>query len=232
MEAITQEKRNVGSLVREIVFGMEDGMVSTLGSITGIAIGSQDHYIVILAGCVIISVESISMGIGSYLSNRSEQDIDDARVHDEKKQIADRPEYEEEEMKAFFVRDGWPQELSAQMASAAATNPELMLTEMKYRELGITHMQQAVNPVHNAAAMFFAYIVGGLIPLFAYFILPVSYAMPISIVITLFGLFVLGGATTRFTKQSIWKAGLRMLVLGGLALAVGLLVGQFATVLQ
>ena len=52
------------STLRELVFGMEDGMVSTLGSITGIAVTTQDPFITLLAGLVIVGVESISMGVG------------------------------------------------------------------------------------------------------------------------------------------------------------------------
>lgn len=60
--------------IREIVFGLEDGMVSTMGVVTGIAGGTQDTFIVILAGMVIISVESLSMAAGTYLSNKTEEE--------------------------------------------------------------------------------------------------------------------------------------------------------------
>lgn len=60
----------VGSM-REIVFGLEDSLVSTLGTITGIAAGTQSRYIVLLAGLVLIAVEATSMAAGSYLSTKS-----------------------------------------------------------------------------------------------------------------------------------------------------------------
>ena len=59
------------SHVREIIFGMQDGMVSTLGALTGIAVGTNDYFTVILSGVVIIAVESISMSIGSFTSSAS-----------------------------------------------------------------------------------------------------------------------------------------------------------------
>ena len=79
-----QRNTSIGSKIREVVFGMEDGMVSTLGAITGIAIGSQDHYTVILSGTIIIAVESISMSIGSYISRRSEYEVNSRRIEEEK----------------------------------------------------------------------------------------------------------------------------------------------------
>ncbi len=57
--------------IREIVFGLEDSFVSTLGAITGIAAGTDSSYIVILSGLVIIAVEATSMAAGSYLSSES-----------------------------------------------------------------------------------------------------------------------------------------------------------------
>lgn len=60
--------------IREIIFGLEDGLVSTLGVVTGIAEGTQDRFVIILAGLVVIFVESLSMAAGTYLSNKSEKE--------------------------------------------------------------------------------------------------------------------------------------------------------------
>lgn len=57
--------------IREIIFGLEDSLVSTLGAVTGIAVGAQNTYVVILAGLTLIAVEATSMAAGSYLSSKS-----------------------------------------------------------------------------------------------------------------------------------------------------------------
>ena len=69
-------KRQVAESIREIVFGLEDSLVSTLGAITGIAVGTQSTYIVILSGLVLIAAEGMSMAAGSYLSSKSSYDAD------------------------------------------------------------------------------------------------------------------------------------------------------------
>lgn len=56
--------------MREIVFGLEDSLVSTMGAITGIAVGTNNTYIVILSGLVILFAEGTSMSAGSYLSTK------------------------------------------------------------------------------------------------------------------------------------------------------------------
>lgn len=64
-------RKEIVNNMREIVFGLEDSLVSTLGAITGIAAGAEQTYIVILAGLTLIAVEASSMAAGSYLSSKS-----------------------------------------------------------------------------------------------------------------------------------------------------------------
>lgn len=210
--------------LKEVVFGMEDGMVSTLGSITGIAVGSGQHATVILAGFVIIAVESIAMGIGSYLSNRSQEEVDQRKLHEEKTEIESYPYEEKQELETIYLKDGWPKDLAKQMAETASSNPELMLKEMALHELQV-FPQSGSTSITGGLYMFGAYVIGGMVPLFAYLLLPLNQALPISIGVTLVGLFGLGAGTTKFTKQPLLKSGIRMLLVGGLALVVGLIAG-------
>lgn len=64
-------KKLFAEYIREIVFGLEDSLVSTLGAIVGIAVGSQSRFVVILSGLVILAAEATSMSAGSYLSSKS-----------------------------------------------------------------------------------------------------------------------------------------------------------------
>jgi len=220
---------NLSSLVREVVFGMEDGMVSTLGAISGIAVGTSDRYIVLLSGIVIIAVESISMGVGSYLSNRTSKEVDEYAVKEEKEDIGDDiDDQESNKLSKLFMRDGWPEKISSEMAKITKSNKKLFLREMQYRELGIFPYVRK-NPLKNAVFMYFAYGLGGLIPLSSYFFLPISSAISWSVVITLICLFALGAATTKFTKASPVRSGLRIFLLGGIALLVGVLIGEIAS---
>lgn len=63
-------RHEVVDSMREIVFGLEDSLVSTLGAVTGIAAGTNSRHIVILSGVVILSAEAVSMAVGSYLSSK------------------------------------------------------------------------------------------------------------------------------------------------------------------
>jgi VIT1/CCC1 family predicted Fe2+/Mn2+ transporter len=223
---IHHQKSGIASSIREIVFGMEDGMVSTMGAVTGIAVGSGDHFIVILSSVVIIAVESISMGVGSYLSSKSEREVGERMLEEERQEIKAYPVEEKEEMVDLFKKDGWPKHVAVQMAEYAAKDKKLMLKEMAYRELRVIPGNLG-NPIRNGFFMWGSYIFGGLIPVFPYFLINDSVVsiVPVSVFITLFGLFFLGVATTKFSNRVWWKAGLEMFVLAGLAGLVGYLVG-------
>lgn len=77
-------KHGIVDSMREIIFGLEDSLVSTLGAITGIAVGTGSQYIVILSGLVLIAAESMSMAAGSYLSSKNASQAE-AEFHDGKK---------------------------------------------------------------------------------------------------------------------------------------------------
>jgi vacuolar iron transporter family protein len=213
------------SRIRELVFGMEDGMVSTLGAITGIAAATHDLFTTVLAGLVVISVESISMGVGSYLSSKSVRAIDERKLEEERQELFDHPEEEKEELIEMYVRDGWTKKLAREMAKEASKNKDLFLQEMAYRELKIFPSEME-EPLRNGLVMGGSYILGGAVPITAYFIFPLYTAIVCSIVVTLIGLFLLGVYTTKFSKRVWWKAGLEMFALAGLAAAVGYVVGQ------
>ncbi len=216
------------SVIRESIFGVEDGIVSTFGAILGIATATHDPFIVLLTGFVIISVESISMGVGSYISSRSETDIEERKLKEERSEIKKYPKLEKQEMIGLFVSDGWPKKIAKEMAEVASKNKDLLLTEMAYRELKV-FPDKIDFPIKNALAMFMSYVVGGMIPLSAYLLLPVDKAIIFSIPLTLVALFLIGAYTTKFTKRSWLRAGLEMMILASLAAVVGYVVGQFAT---
>lgn len=224
------QKSISAALLREVVFGMEDGMVSTLGAITGIAFGTGDQFTILLAGFVVVSVESISMGVGSYLSNKSENAMQKRILDEERQEIKLFLKEETEELVDMYIKDGWTKKTAETMANEAAKNPDLMLKEMAYRELGVSPIQEE-NPIKNALYMGVSYIVGGIVPLLSYLFLEIDTAIITSISTTLFALFILGAATTKYTKRNWLKAGAEMLILASIASAIGFGVAKLANML-
>ena len=224
LDFIHHQKSGVISFIREIVFGVEDGMISTLGVLVGIAIGTNSHFVIILSGFVIIIVESISMGVGSYLSSKSVKEVAERKLKEEQIEVKEYPETEKKELAEIYIKDGWPSNLANEMALVASKNKSLFIREMALRELYI-HPEKLEKPMRGGIFMFFSYIIGGTIPLLPYFVFPVSLAIVFSIVITVIGLFFLGCITAKFTKRSWLKAGFEMFFVAGIAALVGYIVG-------
>lgn len=212
---------------REIVFGMQDGMVSVIGALTGIAVGTNDHFVVLLSGFAIIAIGAISMAIGTFTSLGTERKIQKRMLFEESVEIHESLKEERKEIETLFIHGGWPEAMAQKMAECASENEKLMLHEMAYRELSIIP-EKVSHPSKNSIAMFFSWLIGGTIPLIPYFFFSVQSGMYVSVTITLFGLFLLGVITSKYTKQNSFMAGLTIFFLAGLAIVAGYTIGHLA----
>jgi len=211
--------------IRQLVFGFEDSLVSTLGAITGIAGGSQDNFVVVLAGMVIIFVESLSMGVGAFLSSKSEREVIEATIAKEKKLIAKDPEGERTEIRAYLKKHGFKQKEMESIVEYLMSNRRLLLEEMMVHEYGMI-ADSAKMSRKRGLVMWASYFVGGFFPVLPYLLLPIGLALPVSIATTLVILFSFGALKTKFTGQSWIKSGAEMMLLSISAAVVGYIVGR------
>jgi VIT1/CCC1 family predicted Fe2+/Mn2+ transporter len=79
------------------------------------------------------------------------------------------------------------------------------------------------------AVMFFSYFISGFIPLMPYFVWPIDIALPYSILFSLIALLVLGAVGARISKTSMMKDALRMVIVGGMAIAIGVGAGAIVS---
>lgn len=226
-ESKNTAQRMINSL-REVVFGLEDGIVSTLGAITGIAVGTQNTGIVIVSGLVIIFVESLSMSAGTFLSSKSENEMKERMLAEERYEIQTNPEKEKRELREFYESRGFQPDEIEMMIARVTSDEELWLEEMAYRELGIIPDEED-TAVRDAGFMGISYIAGGVIPLTAYFFLPVGSAMPISIGGAVTALFLLGYAKGKLVHTNPYKSGVEMMIVSASAAALGYVVGAVAS---
>lgn len=211
--------------IRDIVFGLEDGMVSTLGVVVGIAIGSGDRWTTLLAGVVVIFVESLSMSAGSYLSSKSERESLQREIDEELQQIRENHGEEMREWRQFYKDRGLQDDDIAQIENHYRDNEKLLLEDMMHKELGITH-RFLRNPGENALFMLFSYFLGGLVALSMYVFLPLALAVPVSVVFTFVVLFLVGFAKGRFVGIAPLRSGLEMVLISFAAAAIGFAVGK------
>jgi len=216
--------------IREVVFGLEDGLVSTMGAVAGIAAGTENGRIVILSGLVIIAVEALSMAAGSYLSNKSHREMLEKRIADERREIEEKPEEETEELRVMYRQRGFNADEIEILVRRITADKELWLEEMMAKELRIG-ANDLEEPKSRAIVMGVAYVIGGAVPLVPYWLLRVDVALPVSVAATALALFVIGYVKAGATGMSRWKGALEMVVIASaaavLAYAIGKAVGGF-----
>lgn len=217
----------VRARLRDAVFGTQDGLISTMGALTGIAAGTQNREAVVIAGFVIVAVESLSMAAGSYLSSKSQREYLERLLREEEEEIARDPEGERQEIWDMYRARGFADAEIDIIAKRLLSDPKLLLEDMAHKELGISP-ETLEEPFGNALVMGIAYVIGGFVPVAPYLLLPIAAAMPVSIAGTLLALFLFGGLKGRIVKQVWWRSGLEMLGIAGVAALVGFVIGQIA----
>ena len=216
----------VRTRLRDAVFGTQDGLISTLGALTGIAAGTRSGETVVIAGFVIVAVESLSMAAGSYLSSKSQREYLERLLREEEEEIKNEPEKERQEIWEMYQARGYADHEIEIIAKRLMSDPKLLLEDMAHKELGIAP-EALEEPFGNALVMGTAYVIGGLVPVLPYLMLPIRTAMPISITGTLLALFLFGGLKGRVVRQGWWRSGVEMLSVAGVAALVGFLIGRF-----
>jgi len=129
-------------------------MVSTLGALTGIAIGSNNYFFIILSGFVIVAVEATSMGVGAYLSTKSVIDVNKRKLEEKQSEFQKDLRKETEALIALYTKEGWPLTLAKEMAAEASKNKNLFLQEVAYRELDIQKKNRKTFAVRNFYVLF------------------------------------------------------------------------------
>lgn len=218
-------KGKLYSSLREVVFGLEDGIVSTLGAITGIAAGTQDIFIVILSGFVIIFVESLSMAAGTYLSSKSEHEVEERMLKEEAQEIEYKPEQETDELVHIYREKGFSEKEIDILVKRITSDKKLWLEEMAFHELHIIPSRERA-PKGDALIMGFSYILGGFVPLSMYFFLSIEIAAIASISFSVVALFLIGFTKGKLVRTNSVRSGIEMAVVSLSAAALGFIVGR------
>ena len=205
--------------VRDFVIGMSDGLTVPFALAAGLSGAVDSASIVITAGLAEIAAGSIAMGLGGYLAGRTEIEHYDSEERREYEEIETLHEVEIRETKEIFAAYGLNEELQETIAREMAKNPKSWVDFMMRFELGLERPNK--NRAHQSALIIAgSYIIGGLIPLSAYFFTDnVHQGLMYSSVITFFCLIGFGLIKSKLTGQPLFKGALRVTLVGALAAA-------------
>jgi VIT1/CCC1 family predicted Fe2+/Mn2+ transporter len=205
--------------VRDFVIGMSDGLTVPFALAAGLSGAVDSTPIVITAGLAEIAAGSIAMGLGGYLAGRTEVEHYDSEERREYEEIERLHEIEIKETKEIFAEYGLNDEMQEKIAREMAKNPTKWVDFMMRFELGLERPDK--NRAYQSAFIIgISYVIGGLIPLSAYFFTKsASEGLIYSTMITLVCLVVFGLVKSKLTGQPLFKGTMRVALVGALAAA-------------
>ncbi len=205
--------------VRDFVIGMSDGLTVPFALAAGLSGAVDSTAIVITAGLAEIAAGSIAMGLGGYLAGRTEIEHYDSEERREYEEVEHKHEVEIQETKEIFAEYGVSEELQERIAREMSKNPRKWVDFMMRFELGLERPHK--NRAHQSALIIgISYIIGGLIPLTAYFFTDSSETGLIySTIITVICLIIFGLVKSKLTGQPLLKGAMRVTLIGVAAAA-------------
>ena len=226
----TQQRRTLESRrsIREIVFGMQDGILTTLGIITGVGVAEGDRAAVFISGFLALLAGSLSMGVGEYVGRKSEREVVQATIDLEKREMAADPQGEFTEQVAFYKLKGFSSEEAEMIVKRLTQHPDIYLYEMVRDEFGIDPREAESPGLRAPLAMSASFAVGSLLPILA-FMLP--FSMPgstlTSLGLALISLFAVGYYAGTLSERHPVGKGLEVALYGCAVFAVSYLAGHF-----
>ncbi|MDA8194714.1 MAG: VIT1/CCC1 transporter family protein [Thermaerobacter sp.] len=217
--------RTGAGLVREAIFGVNDGLVATVGLLSGESLGHQPHRAIVIAGLSAVGAAMVSMAVGSYLATHSQNDFMRKQTEDQQTEILRHPDHERGEVRQLLREIGVPfPELAAVERNIVASRPRWLRFMM--REAWGIHEARMEGPLANAAVMGAAVLVGSVPPIVPYLwggslLAARNWSWGLSLGTAL----AIGALKGRITGSSALKSAWSFAVLTGLSATVGALIG-------
>jgi VIT1/CCC1 family predicted Fe2+/Mn2+ transporter len=227
VEEIGQRHRSFGGggNLRAAVFGVNDGLVSNLSLILGVAGASSNASLILLSGIAGLLAGAFSMAAGEYVSVRSQREMYEHQIGLERAELDEYPTEEAEELALIYAARGMSREDAQSLAGRTIADPRLALDTLAREELGL-NPEDLGSPWSAALSSFFSFAVGALVPLLPFLAVRDQGALVAAISLTAVALFGVGATISLFTGRSAARDGLRMLAIGGGAGAVTYFVGM------
>ena len=210
-------------LLRAMVLGANDGIISTACLILGVAAADASRDTIITAGVAGLVAGAASMAIGEFVSVSSQRDAEQADIAKETWELEHTPEHELDELTAIYKGKGLTQEL-ARAVAVQLTKEDALKVHMA-EELGITHLTLA-RPVQASVSSAGSFSVGAAIPLIAVALASSSQRMAITIVVAVFALVALGISSAKAGGAHPLRPTFRVVFGGSVAMAFTMAIGR------
>lgn len=208
----------------DVILGGQDGLVNVLGVILGVAAATSDPRIVLVAGLAATFAESVSMGAVAYTATLADADFYESEKAREYRHVRQVPEVERQEIREIYQQKGFEGELLGKIVDTITANRDVWVAVMMAEEhqLSPASRRQALR---SAGVVGLSAVIGSLIPLIPFIVLPIVQGIPVSILLSAVVLFAVGAYKARTTVGHPTKSGLEMAVIGTVSALVGYGIG-------
>ena len=209
--------------LRAAVLGANDGILSTAGLVVGVASAQASRSAVLLAGFAGLVAGALSMAAGEYVSVSSQADTEHADREIEKRELAQDPHGERDELVNIYVGRGLDRDLAGKVADQLTAHDALGAHLRD--ELGLSDTLRA-RPLQAALTSALTFASGAALALLAVGMAPAAHIAPVVAVGSLAALAVLGSVAARTGGAPIVSGAVRVLLWGTLAMAATAAIGR------
>lgn len=209
-----------GNALRAAVLGANDGLVSNLSLVMGVAGASFSSRTVLITGLAGLLAGAFSMAMGEWVSVQSSRELHQRQLDREAEEIATDPEHERAELITLYERRGLSPEEARALARRVMSDEDTALEAMAREELGFDPEELGGSAWIAAIASFLLFTVGAIIPVVPFAITSGDAAVALSLSASAVALFGIGAAITLLTGRGVWSSALRQLAIGIGAAAV------------
>ena len=215
-----------GNALRAAVLGANDGLVSKMSLVMGVAGADANPKTILLTGLAGLVAGACSMALGEWLSVNSSRELYERQIATEKTELEMVPEEEKEELVLIYQAKGLKEADARALADRLLTDKTTALDTLSREELGIDPKELGGSPWIAATTSFLLFSVGAIFPVAPYFWLEGTQALVASLAASTFALGLIGSGTSLFTGRSVPFSAIRQILIGFIAAAITYGVGK------
>ncbi len=209
--------------LRAAVLGANDGIISVSSLVIGVASAAANPSEIWVAGVAGVVAGAMSMAAGEYVSVCSQSDLENADLERERKELAETPDFELQELADIYVGRGVEPELAREVSRQMMAKDALGVHARE--ELGISELTTA-RPLQAAMASAAAFSCGALFPVLSIFLLPEAVFVPACSFLCVLLLGFLGALAARAGGAPAFKPAVRIMFWGAAAMGFTALIGH------
>jgi len=214
------EHSAVRNYVRDLILGFNDGLVSVYAVVAGVAGAGLPTSAIAIAGVAAATAGALSMGLGEYISTKSQTEYYAAEAQREREHIRKYPKLEREELVEMLEKKKYPAALIPQLADHIIADEDRFVDFMMREEFGVGEESER-SPFVAMGLVMVAFVVGAILPLVPFlFGVGELRGLGIATALSLGGLFAAGALKAKTSGLAGWRSGLEMMTLGAVAAAI------------